>query len=280
VIDELTRIKKMTVQKSFLALIDKKTDLSLQIGEGTSLEMVFVKSGKFLMGTEQDDLDELILNTKCRELQKEAPAHIVKVPESYIGKYEITNKQYELFLKETKSKRLEGPKKRGNEKEWDSMPVVNVSWYDAVEFAKWLSAKLLLNVRLPTEEEWEWAGRGPKNLRYPWGNEKPKRKKEYGLWGEPFGKPDKVGSYPKGESWCGAYDMAGNVYEWTYNPYYDYASETGNIDTGQEKIYVTRGGSFANELFECRSASRYVLSPDTKKTNVGFRIVIPLTNIE
>jgi len=125
-------------------------------------------------------------------------------------------------------------------------PVVGVSWYEAYAYCKWLSAQTGDTYRLPTEAEWEYAGRGPESNVFPWGNEyltedefcgPPDSGAKANCWrrGEveahalancsivsPLsmevgldGDSEPVGSYPGGVSWCGAYDMAGNAMEWT-----------------------------------------------------------------
>jgi formylglycine-generating enzyme required for sulfatase activity len=124
-------------------------------------------------------------------------------------------------------------------------PVVGVSWYEAYAYCKWLSEQTGQTYRLPTEAEWEYAGRGPQSNIFPWGNE---YLSEAEFCGEPGsgarancwlkeesqsavaadysfistametgleGDTVQVGSYPEGVSWCGAYDMAGNVMEWS-----------------------------------------------------------------
>jgi len=125
-------------------------------------------------------------------------------------------------------------------------PVVGVSWYEAYAYCKWLSAQTGETYRLPTEAEWEYAGRGPQSNIFPWGNDYlsteefcgapgsgarancwAKEEESASMAGRSFGGISTametnlegdtvpVGSYPEGVSWCGAYDMAGNVMEWS-----------------------------------------------------------------
>ncbi len=125
-------------------------------------------------------------------------------------------------------------------------PVVGISWYEAYAYCKWLSDATGDVYRLPTEAEWEYTARGPNSYIFPWGN---KYLSEEEMCGKPGsgamancwvkgkssnkisyqfksqihafmevnldGTTTPVESYPEGESWCGAYDMAGNVMEWT-----------------------------------------------------------------
>ena len=201
---------------------------------------------------------------------KERPAHEVTNPGFYIGQYEVTNEQYELFLEETTQNRR---KKKSASIDWDTLPVSNVSLNDAIKFTKWLKGKLHLELKLPTEKEWEWAARGAQNSKYPWGNETPAQNGKYGRWGDLKGGPVKVGSCELGKSWCGAFDMSGNVSEWVENYYYVY---TGDNAAQSGKKYVSRGGSYASKIVDVRAASRYVTNNDTGKPVVGFRILVQL----
>ncbi len=176
-------------------------------------------------------------------------------------------------------------------------PVTQVSWYDAVAYAKWVGK------RLPTEAEFEYALRsGKQNNMYPWGNEKLNDKKYYGnfLQGDfPYTNTVKDGyaltapvkSFPPNA--YGLYDLVGNVWEWTndwYSAiYYKELSDKGGVannPSGPEKTYevnnpymvskVVRGGSFLCSDGWCsgyRNSRRMRLSPDSGMQHVGFRCV-------
>ena len=93
-------------------------------------------------------------------------------------------------------------------------PVSGVNWFDANTYCSWA------NKRLPTEAEWEKAAKGPKGFKYPWGDELDESKANYGRKQEFTANVD---SYPEGKSGYGAYNMAGNVFEWVqdwYDPNY------------------------------------------------------------
>ncbi|HLM55399.1 MAG TPA: SUMF1/EgtB/PvdO family nonheme iron enzyme, partial [Pyrinomonadaceae bacterium] len=128
-----------------------------------------------------------------------------------VAETETTNEQYREFLKETghaaPSHWREGEFPPGAALE----PVTGVTWQDAADYCQWLSTKLGATVRLPTEAEWELAARGPENLKYPWGNE---WDQHAAASEETGGRVRAVKSYPAGRSPVGAYDMAGNVWEW------------------------------------------------------------------
>lgn len=146
-----------------------------------------------------------------------------------IGKFEITMKQFEAFIKETgydgkdfpSSKTSEpflmGWKGRSAPAGKDRYPVCYLNWHHAKAFCIWLAKKTGLDVHLPTDAQWTLAASGPEGRTYPWGNTwDPKRCN----WGDD-GKVDgyleaaPVGSFPKGATPTGVFDMAGNIWEWS-----------------------------------------------------------------
>jgi serine/threonine-protein kinase len=154
---------------------------------------------------------------------------------------------------------------------FDDYPVIYVSWHDADTYCQWVGG------RLPTEAEWEYAARGPDRYFYPWGNNAPSSTSA--SYYRNVGDTTAVGSYPDGESWVGALDMAGNVWEWVsdwYSADYYAASPTENPtgpDTGDFR--VLRGGSWFNiPDSSVRSAYRYWYDPDYRSGYIGFRCVV------
>ena len=178
-----------------------------------------------------------------------------------------------------------------------NLPVTQVSWYDAMAYAKWMGK------RLPTEAEYEYAMRGGRNgTMYPWGNETV----DSGNWKGNFLQGDfpytntaldgfeniaPVKSFPPND--YGLYDISGNVWEWTndwYSPYYynelkNASKITYNPQGPEESIEinnpnatnkVVRGGSFLCHDNWCsgyRNSRRMRLSPDTGMQHIGFRLV-------
>ena len=127
---------------------------------------------------------------------EERPVHEVGVGPFGIGRFQVTNEEYDLFCRETGRK----PTKFRERPEFSRprQPVVGSSWFDAVAYCNWLSEKTGLRHRLPTEAEWEWAARG--GLRgkiYPWGDEPLEQRADYAVR-RPTGPEDVGGSHGGG----------------------------------------------------------------------------------
>ena len=157
-------------------------------------------------------------------------------------------------------------------------PVENVSWTDAVEFCRKLSAmpaeKTAGHVyRLPTEAEWEYACRSGTTTAYGFGDDA-SRLGDYG-W---FDGNSDSSTHPVGEkkpnAW-GLYDMHGNVWEWCQDWYGDYPSGSATDPTGATSgsYRVIRGGSWSNDARYCRSAYRSWRTPEARYNNLGFRVL-------
>ncbi|MBK9748893.1 MAG: SUMF1/EgtB/PvdO family nonheme iron enzyme [Chloroflexi bacterium] len=152
-------------------------------------------------------------------------------------------------------------------------PRDNVSWYQAVAFCRWLTfsyhkADLLLRnyeIRLPSEQQWEIAARMPDNRVYPWGMNYSTNAANLGQ----IGMTSTVGIYPQGQNNDGIEDMAGNVWEWCINDYYD-ASSTS---TSSDRRKALRGGAWVNSTEKyLRSTSRNHCVPYATTDYIGFRV--------
>jgi formylglycine-generating enzyme required for sulfatase activity len=257
-------------------------------------EMIFVPAGSFDMG---DNFDE--------GNSYERPVHTVNLDAYYIGKYEVTNTQYANFLNDVGKQSDGGPPwldiywsqidsvggsyvpKSG----FEDHPVVAVSWHGAVTYCDWLTTKTGNTYRLPTEAEWEKAARGDtsKNAglghqrRYPWGDNIDSSYANYDdNYTTPVGYYDGSlrGSYQTndGSSPYGAYDMAGNVFEWCSDwyssSYYSTSPTTNPLGPVTGSYRVLRGGSWYYGPYSLRSAYRSpYYHPTYTNSHIGFRCV-------
>lgn len=209
-------------------------------------------------------------------LDDERPLHFVYTSGFFIDKYEVSNAQYEEFLRSTghpepkflEDKRFSKP----------DHPVVGVNWYDAMSYAKWKGG------RLPTEAEWEKAARGIDARPYPWGKKFDKGFFFYfvNIFGQddnyPFTAP--VSYYQSGISPYGVFNMSGNVWEWCLDwyakNYYRFSPEMNPEGPEPTRMKVLRGGSWVNGIEGVRVTRRARNEPEIKNEIIGFRTVLPL----
>jgi len=250
-----------------------------KLGNGIVLEMVLIRGGTFLMGSPE---------TEPGGMNNEKPQHSVTIKPFLIGKYPITQAQWEAvaaFGKVNRDIELEPSHFKGAD-----LPVEQVSWYDAVEFCDRLSQKTGRQYRLPTEAEWEYACRAGTTTPFHFGGTITPDVANYDCnYGYKSG-PKAKGSYRKQTSPVktfafanpfGLFDMHGNVWEWCldyWHESYHEASTNGSawLTDSNNNSRVLRGGSWLNAPAECRSASRYHWNSDDRVRRFGFRIVCPM----
>ncbi|MDQ2747465.1 MAG: formylglycine-generating enzyme family protein [Acidobacteriota bacterium] len=197
------------------------------------------------------------------------PLRRVAVAPFAVGETEVTNAQYAEFIKDTDHQSPSGWKKDKFPNGTASEPVVNISWSDANDYCEWLSKQIGATARLPSEAEWELAARGNTDSVYPWGS---KWDDEAAESAETNGRVRPVKSFPKGRSASGAYDMIGNVYEWT--------SDLLTDEFGKPVLYekanrrVIKGGAFGVER-EILTIKSHDSRPENKPSKMlGFRYVV------
>lgn len=224
-------------------------------GHDTYKDMAFVPAGEFTMGSND-------------WWPKSQPEHKRSLEAFYIDKYEVTNKRYKTFVDATKRKSpdhwIGGKIPEGKE----DHPVIFVSWEDAEAFCKWEGK------RLPAEAEWEKAARGTEKRAFPWGDQFSKDKGNTPQYGHGDTMP--VGSFEEGKSPYGAYDMAGNAWEWVEDWFKPYPGNTHPDENYGEKYKVLRGGSWYDcTYYKCGISAptynRIFFNPSTKNNNFGFR---------
>ncbi len=151
----------------------------------------------------------------------------------------------------------------------DPFPVTGISWHYAEAYCRWRGK------RLPSEAEWEKAARGNDGREFPWGNEWDTLIANTGDDSDWENGIAPIGSYPRNRSPYGAYDMAGNVWEWVADWYHPYPNTTFKSDYFGEKVKVIRGGGggighYALSYF-FRTATRQFAEPEMAGEDVGFR---------
>ena len=219
------------------------------LGNGIALEMVAIPGGTFLMGSPPG-----------KGWASEYPQHQVTVSEFLIGKYPVTQVQWKAVMGYNPSY-LKG----------DDLPVECVTWDSAVEFCEQISKLAGKAYRLPTEAEWEYSCRAGTNGKYCFGDDEDLLN-QYAWHGRnSLGKTHAVGR--KTSNAWGLHDMHGNVWEWCHDrdDGTNYANSS-NVDpqgptSGEYRVW--RGGSW---LDDCYAALRGSALPDTRRTDVGFRV--------
>jgi formylglycine-generating enzyme required for sulfatase activity len=246
---------------------------SEDLGNGITLEMVAIPGGTFLMGSPPNEKNSY---------DDERPQQKVNVPTFFIGKYPITQAQWQAIAAtakididlETNPSKFKG----------DELPVEQVNWYQATEFCKRLSRETKREYRLPSEAEWEYACRAGTTTPFYFGEtitgELANYDAGYTYADEPKGEyreeTTPVGQFPPNA--FGLYDMHGNVWEWcadTWHDNYDRAPRDGSvwIKNGDDNCSPLRGGSWFSDPYDCRSASRNHYYRRDDFNGFGFRVV-------
>ena len=254
----------------------------LDLGNNVKMRLVLIPAGKFLMGSPA---------TEAGRSSDEGPQHEVTISRPfYMGAFEVTQEQYEQVMGKNPST-VKGAKN----------PVEQVSWDEAVEFCRKLSAGTGKKVMLPTEAQWEYACRACTTTAFHTGDalkpgqanavipSNPGVLDRIMAWvGKFFPQKAKViqttpaGSFPP--NGFGLYDMHGNVWEWCGDWYNDsYANlpagqagaknqDPQGPDSGADR--VLRGGGWFGDPRDCRSANRTGGPPGYRTTFIGFRVAM------
>ncbi|MBN2416244.1 SUMF1/EgtB/PvdO family nonheme iron enzyme [bacterium] len=287
--------------KIILTIPAFEPDTTIQI-DHLEIRMVMVQGGMFVMG------DLLGNNAPYKKAVKDCPAHFVTIDNFYISRTEVTNQEFLTFLNDYNSETVKSGPYSGERiiqmvdssemcivqtdsgfviKNWhfSRYPVINVSWFGAMEYTAWLSRKTGYKWRLPTETEWEYAARGGRKSYFEPGDTGFPYSGGYQLdeitqW-EPRYIRD-VGS--KIENELGLVDMTGNVMEWCA----DYCDPTDSLltDTYVDDLKnplcvkgisrIIRGGSSFTHPFFLQVFARGYAAPMTYRKDLGFRVVMEM----
>ena len=278
---KFTYVKTRIVSSGFLGL-GTRVELERQhgkteyirenLGSGVTIDLVRIPEGKFMMGSNEHDLEK--------------PIHEVSLQELWMGKYTVTQKQWQTVM--------------GNNPAYfkgDNLPIDSVSWHDAKDFCEKVSKSTGKNFRLPTEAEWEYACRAATNTPFHFGeiitpdlvNYNGKSPFSIASKGEYREKTVDVNAFEPNK-W-GVYQMHGNIFEWCLDDWHDDYStkpvrlkQNGNEPWGKMnsikddlRSRSIRGGSWGNIALNCRSAFRGRSSSHSHIFNLGFRVVIQST---
>lgn len=211
-------------------------------------EMVLIRPGSFFRGPRP-------------EAGHGAEPVVDELPAFYIDRYEVTNRQFAKFVKETGYKTESRWKDYATEARMDH-PVISVSWYDAQAYAAWAGK------RLPKGDEWEKAARGADGRRYPWGNEPDTAR--LNSFESGHGNTTVQGTYHNGASPFGVEDMAGNVWEWVDAWYIPLGAASETLPMQRS----ARGGCRSDVIEDCTVTSERGVFPESGAlVNAGFRCV-------
>lgn len=248
---------------------EKEAVVKKTLDEKELKDMVFVAAGEFLMGSGEVDKETLQqrFGLSKTPFLNEHPQHTVMLGDYYIDKYEVTNKKYKEFLDATGRTPPQEWAERISLQGSDELPVVFVSWHDADAYCRWAGK------RLPKEAEWEKAARGTEGRKFPWGDEFDIKKTNSS---GKYGGVTSVGHFEEDVSPYGAFDMAGNVSEWTANWYEAYPGNDFKDKDYGKKYKVSRGGGWGGighysfEYFY-RTSFRGNMEPSWSFNDIGVR---------
>jgi formylglycine-generating enzyme required for sulfatase activity len=263
-------------------LTSKQSTFSNKIG----MQFALIPGGSSLIGSSESEVDAAFadaMRTNSSAVREkfsvETPQHQVTIKDDYyMGKFEVTQAQWRTLMGNNPS----------HFRNCDSCPVEQVSWYETQEFIGKLNRMdEEYSYRLPSEAEWEYACRAGTTTAFAFGDSLNSSQANFN-GNNPFGNAPKgiwvkattpVGSYQP-NAW-GLYDMHGNVFEWVEdicsNSYNGLPVDgSPNMNNGDARYRILRGGSWTNHAKYCRSAFRNCITPDYSYLDSGFRIVAVL----
>jgi formylglycine-generating enzyme required for sulfatase activity len=299
--DKLEKMKVITEVVEWPAEVDFSLSVTedlkrIMLPGGVALELIKIPVGSFMMGTDKTEVKRLNQEYSTDWYNCELPQHRVTLQEFYLGKYPVTQEQYQAVMGNNPANFQDNPKN----------PVEQVSWQDAQAFCQKLKELTGQDFCLPTEAEWEYACRAGTQTRYYFGDDE-SQLGDYTWYGDNSGKnpldsqklwsdqPDGskyleklqnngCQTHPVGQkkpnAW-GLYDMHGNVWEWCEDLWHEsYAEKPENIKNNgsiiwsdsNKKYRVLRGGSWDINPRYCRSANRGRNNLDNRINFYGFRV--------
>jgi formylglycine-generating enzyme required for sulfatase activity/alpha-tubulin suppressor-like RCC1 family protein len=240
---------------------------TVDLNSSVNLEMIWVEPGTFTMGSPV---------TEVGRNSHETEHNVTLTKGFYLGKYEVTQAQYEAVMSGNSEGLNANPSHFHG---YPNRPVEKVSWEDAQIFLSRLNGQEAEAGNLPagwayvlpTEAQWEYACRAGTTTVYSWGNTVTSDNANYNVYN---GETSNVGEYPA-NAW-GLYDMHGNVWElvadWYTTSPYGSNEVTDPTGPASGSLWVVRGGSWNNSGTNLRSAKHEDVFPGERSSNVGFRV--------
>lgn len=256
--------------------------LPAEIINKIGMRLVYLPPGEFRMGSSDEDLNrvlEIDPDLKREWFDDEQPQRLVSISNGfYLSESEVTQQQWKHVMETEPWVEL------NNVQIGPDYPAVGITWHEAIEFCRKLSAWERREYRLPTEAEWEYACRAGTDTLYSFGNDH-RLLSQHAWWG---GLSLSGGSVQdrnhahqvarKTPNPFGLHDMHGNVFEWCSDWYsenaYQTEKETDPAGPAEGQFRVFRGGAWDCSDLECRSADRHRSDPSHRAPNVGFRVVM------
>ena len=268
------QIAELILAKESGSLATRSSDaIPLVMTNSIGMELRLIKAGSFQMGsTKSADQLATLFEEDVEYFKDEFPRHRVTISQDFrLGVTAVTQSEWQSVMN---TQPWSGEK---NVKEGTDYPATYVSWDDAVEFCRKLSAKEGVTYRLPTEAEWEYACRAGSESMYSFGDS-PELLEEYAWFDETAWDIDEKFAHrvrqKRPNAW-GLHDMHGNVWEWC-SDWYDCYQSSPQVDPGgpaSGSLRVDRGGSWYDFARGCRSAHRDRGTPDYRHDILGFRVL-------
>ncbi len=297
--EQSTQASRPATHENAAAASDLSNTLSIDLGSGSTMELVLIESGEF--STKAYDYSsvsravELVFTDWHNEDFDGKPRQRVRISKPfYMATREVTVGQFRCFVESTghvTDAEKYGDARAGKDGKWqlvaglswrdpgysqtDEHPVACVSWTDATAFCEWLARRAGRTMRLPTEAEWEYACRAGTETAYSFGDWAGGLGDHAWYWDNSGRNTHAVGT--KQPNGWGLYDMHGNVWEWCGDwhdwDYYANSLDTAPAGPGRGTSRVLRGGSWANYALYCSCAFRAMAGPDIRSNYIGFRVV-------
>jgi formylglycine-generating enzyme required for sulfatase activity len=256
-VQELLKLQpKREDMRRLLEVLPDEPELATKLTNSIGMKFVLIQPGGFMMGSNRD--------------HSEKPLHRVQITQPfYLGVFPVTQEEYRGLVEKNPS-RFTGAAR---------LPIEKISWDDAVAFCHRLSkspgeVQHGMRYRLPTEAEWEYACRAGSTGQWCFGDDESSLSKYAWFDKNSGGRTHPVGE-KKANNW-GLHDMHGNVFEWCSDRYGAYSRLATSDPQGaiEGLSRVLRGSSWRHGAHYCRSASRSMDVPKSRRTDFGFRLAL------